>query len=488
MSQTFDDVTNNQQSQILGVTARASKEPQAALTQEVGRKRRQRPSLKVRENSAQSGEEGSTIASRQEHNTTAHINNEAASASLTSKPKKNKTTKAAKAKDKFDSGATASSKDISTLEHHGTAPSSFIADTALLRHDNTDFQPRLHFESLRSNSQLLTQPPRHTEPKSLHHPPTKEVLPWHVTRWHALGFKTFETGNIDPDTGEQEYRVVLRDGKLENSLAFWYEHIVGGIALKYGQKKGVEQGEILYNSISDVALAIMHARDADVPKMLVAAPGAKMPAKEPEPDPRAVEQTAMQHKQWDYLLEAIKHEASAWKAQRRSRWEGTKLVQKEVRARRSSRGDFVVDEDEDSGARSDVAIADGDEGENVLAAKVELGYHRETSELGCHWMSREEVQKIISPREVLRSRVVQLGMQQGKMRYKVLYCPLQSPCRSNTEKGLDFLEQRMEGLRICRKGKLQKVFEQIERGAFSLKRVAQDRVEGKELRALTALV
>lgn len=258
--------------------------------------------------------------------------------------------------------------------------------------------------------------------------------------------------------------------------------------MKYGQKKGVEQGEILYNSISDVVLAIMHARDADVPKMLVAAPGAKMPAKEPGSNPRAAERTAMQQQEWDLLLQNVKDEAKAWRDQRRCKWDDLIMVQKEARARRLSRGDFVADEDEDSGARSDVAMADGDEGENVFADKVGLGYRRERSGIGGHWLSRKEAQKMVRPGIVMRSRAVQVGMQEGKTRYNMLYCPIQSHRRSHFEKGLGFLEQRMQGLRLYRKGKLQKVFEQIERGAFRLKRVAQDRVEGKQVRALTALV
>ena len=469
MSQMFNDVTNYQQSQTPNTAIAVSKDQpkHAAASEEVGRKRRPRPSLKVRENSAQVGEEGTT-APRQNQTTTEDINNRAA---LTNSIPKAKTgiTKAPKATDKRRGQAGANDDNTTTQKHHGLLPAenSSITDTSLLRHDNMVFQPRLRSDSLKSNSQVLSQPSRPAQTQALHQPPNTEPLPWHVTRWHELGFMTFETGDIDSDTGEMDYRVVLRTGKLDNALAFWYEHAVGGIALKYGPKKGKETGEVVFTSVSEVANMMVKAReDMDVPRNAA----------------KTAHQKSMQQKKWDFLLEDTKYEAEAWKAQRRSKWDGLKIVQKEVRARRLSRGDFVADEDEgeDCGTRSDVAMADGDEGENAVGGEAGLGYHWQRPQIGSHWMSREEVQKVVRPGEVLRSRLANVPIREGtKTKYKMVYCPMQSPIRSDFEKGLGDLEQRLEGLRICRKSKLRKVFEQIEAGAYCLKRAAEYRVESE---------
>ena len=134
-------------------------------------------------------------------------------------------------------------------------------------------------------------------------------------------------------------------------------------------------------------------------------------------------------------------------------------------------------------------MADGDEGGNAVGGEVGLGYHRERPQIGSHWMSWEDVQRVARPGEVLRSRITQVQTWGGTdTKYKMVYCPMQSPRRSDFEKGLAYLEQRLEGLRICRKSKLLMVFEQIEAGAYGLKRAVQDQVPDRQVRALAALV
>lgn len=496
MSEMFDNITNNQKSQTTNVATTASKNvaDHAAAPGEVGRKRRARPSLKVRENSAQVGQEGTTVPP-QDQNTTKDINNEAALTDSTPQAKTS-ITKAPKARDKRKGKAGANNDDTTAQKHHGLLPAenSFITDTSLLRHDNKDFQSRLRSESLMSNSQVSSQPRRPAQTKFPHQPPSTKPLPWHVTRWHELGFITFETGDIDSDTGAKDYRVVLRNGKLDNTLAFWYEHAMGGIALKYGPKMGEEQGEVLFNSVSKVAHMMVKAReDMDVPSMapgmaiscLTTSDSATMNVR------KTIRKKSLQQKNWNFLLEDMKYEAQAWKDQRRSVWAGLKSVQKEVRARRLSRGDFVAEDDtgEDGGVRSDVAMADGDEGENAVGGEVGLGYHRQRPQIGSHWMSWEEVQRMVRPGGVLRSRITEVQMREGtNTKYKMVYCPIQNLRRSEFEKGLGYLEQRLEGLRICRKSKLRMVFEQIEAGAYGLKRAVQDQVGGGQVRALTALM
>ena len=493
----FDNSTNDQRSQTTNAATTTLKNAadHAAAPGEIGHKRRPRPSLKVRENSTQVEEE-STNVPRQNQDITNNINN--AAALTKSMPKaKASITKSPRAKDKRKGEAGAKSNDATTIQKHlGMLPAenSFITDRSLLRHDNVDAQPRLRSESLKSNSQALSQPPHPAQTQSLHQPPGTKPLPWHVTRWHELGFITFETGNTDPDTGEKEYRVVLRSGKLDNTLAFWYEHAMGGIALKYGPKMGKEQGEVLFNSVSEVAHMMMKAReDIDIPRQASGMANSCLATGDMAAInvPKTARKKSLEQMSWDFLLEDMKREAQAWKHQRRSVWAGLKSVQKEVRARRLSRGDFVAEEDagEDCGVRSDVAMADGDEDENAVGGEVGLGYHRERPQMGSHWMSWEDVQRVARPGEVLRSRITEVQMWAGSnTKYKMVYCPMQDPRRSNFEKALDCLEQRLEGLRILRKSKLRMVFEQIEAGAYGLKRVVQDQVGGGQVRALAALV
>ncbi len=471
MSQIFENITKYPQDQTstLFRTKESSTRPDhAAISRETGRKRQPRPSLKVRENAAHSRPaetEGAGRLDPQIQQSDLADNTDVASAR--SKPiPKNNNIKATKVN--YKSKEKARADNPSPLEHYGSLPREnfFITDSVLLHHNDMRRQSRLRSESLNSNAQVISKLPRPITSRSPRYHPTKEKLPWHVTRWHTLGFTTFSTSNIVPDTGEAEYRVILRNGKLDNTLAFWYERAVDGFALKYGSRRGNEKGEVVFNSIPEIVHAVLHAREDYVSKMVAGLTYVGMPGCNPITTKGASTngRDLVQQTEWKYLLDDVRYKAKMWKEQRRSRWEGAKDVRKEVKARRLSRGELVADENEDCGARSDVTMVDCDERDNVVGREDGLGYRRETCEIGSHWMSREEVQEEVQPSEVLRSRTAQVEMQPGKKTtYKMLYCLIQRPRRSEFEKGLGHMEQRLEGLRICRKSKLQKGFEQIER-------------------------
>ena len=121
------------------------------------------------------------------------------------------------------------------------------------------------------------------------------VVPDHVARWDKLGFRTYQTGVVDPTTGEREHRVVVRTGKHDNSPAYWYKIAMGMIAKKFAPR--MKDGKLVGNPIPELALELVKVLD--------------------EAD--SLTQLVKRTTRWDFLLTEVTSVAKEWKKMRRWR-------------------------------------------------------------------------------------------------------------------------------------------------------------------------
>ena len=425
------------------------------------RKRHPRPSLKIRENAAQKGErepQKQKEAEKQRNNADAEIRVDAGAsprpASKTIHNTKETPRKARKHKSEGRAAVTP------RANHQPPNPSdalpenrSLITNTAM-NHRGPASHPRLRSESLTSKSGLFINNPSGPQPQA---PPNS--LPEHVQRWRDLGFPTFPTGELHPMTGDPEHRVVIRQGKLGNTPAFWLNVAMAKAAEHGGPKEDKTTAEVRISPLSEVVGLLVNAREAGDQVKL-------------EQEKRRVS-----------LLKDVTRGAKAWKRRRRSRWEPATWAVREVRLRRASRGDFVGDEDGE-GAVSDVVKTGIDE-EGSARRPEGLQYRRARDSTAPHWMKWEEIKKVTSAREVLRSKVAEVEMQEGqKTKIKMAYARMQDSSQSRSVADLDSLhdlEDHLDRIGFWRKSQLQKAAAQIDCGAHYLKPVSKSVAEARKV-------